>query len=95
MAFVHHFVKGTWFLSYAAIPFEPKDPKDKTYFRVVAFQPDGTLVDAPAPAAPWERGSVQIREGADGKNYHVYYSREAARVLNYLHGGEGKKFEGK
>lgn len=77
-------------MSYVAIPFKAKDPKDEKYFRVVAFKPDGTPVDAPAPGSVQLKISAQEREGADGKEYPVYSERSALQLLNYIHGGDGK-----
>lgn len=78
-------------MSYVAIPLEDKYPNHEHYFRIVAYRPDGTFVDAPASAVPTEKGSIQNRQGDDGKNFPVYYEQTAARVLNYLHGGDGKE----
>lgn len=80
-------------MSYVAIPFEAKDPKDEKYFRVVAFRPDGTPVDAPIPATVQAVGSVPEREGADGEKYPVYSKNRALALLNYIHGGDGKELK--
>ena len=89
VAFVHHFVKGTRILSYVAIPFDTKDPEDEMYFRVVAFKPDGTSVEAPVPKTAQGLRPVKEREGADGEKYPTYPKDRALRLLNYLHGGDG------
>lgn len=78
-------------MSYVAIPFEAKDPKDECLFRVVAFRPDGTPVDAPVPATAQGLGSVEKREGVDGEEYPTYSKSRALALLNYIHGGDGTR----
>ena len=84
-------VKGTRLLSYIAIPFEDKDRKKTNLFRVVAFKPDGTPVDAPIPTTAQGLGEVEKREGADGEKYPTYSKGRALALLNYIHGGDGTR----